>query len=157
MRPDLGAANEVNPLLDQGLSRLVRRMRLACDDQLHRALRVGQDAQQARGVMQQQVRAFVGGEAAGKPQRQRVGAEEMSRLFNGLGRRARRRIMAGQAVARVVDQRLAGGCAELPEFGIGDATNFPFAVSSAMTSKSLGPASKSIATRPTSSRLAMLT
>ena len=41
MRTDLGPANELYPFLDQGLSRLVRRMGLAREDELHRALRIG--------------------------------------------------------------------------------------------------------------------
>ena len=39
---DFGPPDEMHPFLDQGLSRLVRRMRLARDDELHRALRIGQ-------------------------------------------------------------------------------------------------------------------
>ena len=63
-------------------------MRLAGDDELHRALRIGQEAQQRAGIVQQQVRSLVGREAARKTQRQRVGIEEMLRALNLLGRRA---------------------------------------------------------------------
>ena len=42
MGADLGLPDEMNPFLDQRLPRLVRRMRLAGDDELHRALRIGQ-------------------------------------------------------------------------------------------------------------------
>ena len=41
MRTDFGPANELYPFLDQGLSRLVRWMGLAREDELHRTLRVG--------------------------------------------------------------------------------------------------------------------
>ena len=41
MRTDLGPANELDPFLDQGLSRQVRRMGLARNDELHRALGIG--------------------------------------------------------------------------------------------------------------------
>ena len=75
MGAGLGLADELYPFLDQGLPRLVRRMGLAGDDELHRALRIGQQAQQSLRVVQQQVRSLVGGEAARKAQRQRVGIE----------------------------------------------------------------------------------
>ena len=38
---------KLNPFLNQRLSRLVRRMRLARDDELHRALRIGQQTKQS--------------------------------------------------------------------------------------------------------------
>ena len=41
MRTDLRSANELYPFLNQGLSRQVRRMSLARNDELHRALRIG--------------------------------------------------------------------------------------------------------------------
>ena len=40
MRTDLGPANELDPLLDQGLSRRVGWMGLARNDELHRSLRI---------------------------------------------------------------------------------------------------------------------
>ena len=62
-----------DPFLNQRLARLVRRMGLAGKDELHRALRIGQQAQQSLRVVQQQVRPFVGREAPRKAQRQCVG------------------------------------------------------------------------------------
>ena len=41
MGTDIGSADELYPLLDQGLSRLVRRMGLARKDELHRSLWIG--------------------------------------------------------------------------------------------------------------------
>ena len=42
MRACLRLSNELNPFLDQGLPRLVRRMRLSGDDELHRTLGIAQ-------------------------------------------------------------------------------------------------------------------
>ena len=49
----LGLPDEMHPFPDQGLPRLVRGMRLAGDDELHRALRMGQETKQSLRVMQQ--------------------------------------------------------------------------------------------------------
>ncbi len=111
------------PFLNQGLPRLVCRMGLAGDDELHRALRIGQQAQQPRRIVQQQVRSLVGREAARKAQRQGVGIKEMLRLVNRLGRRAGGGQLPGQSFASVFNKRLAGGDAKLPEAGVGDAAN----------------------------------
>ena len=86
----LGLPDEVRPVPNESLSSLVRRMRLAGDDELHRTLGIGQQAKQPRRVVEQQVGPLVGGEAARKAQRQGVGIEEMPGGFDFLGRRARR-------------------------------------------------------------------
>lgn len=52
--------DESRPFPNQGLSLLVCRMRLAGDDELRRALRIGQDAQQPIRVMEQQRRSSSG-------------------------------------------------------------------------------------------------
>ena len=65
MRTDLGLANEMDPLLDQRLSRRVRGMGLARQDELYRTLRIGQSAAVVR-IVQQQVRSLVGGERRAK-------------------------------------------------------------------------------------------
>ena len=49
----LGLPDEMYPFSNQGLASLVRRMRLAGDDELHRALRIGQETKQSLRVMQQ--------------------------------------------------------------------------------------------------------
>ena len=49
----LGLPDEMHPFPNQGLPRLVRRMRLAGDDELHGALRMGQETKQSRRVMEQ--------------------------------------------------------------------------------------------------------
>jgi hypothetical protein len=73
MGAGLGPPNEMCPFLNQRLPRLVCRMGLTSDDELHRALRISQKAQQTRRIVQQQVRSLVGREAARKAQCQRVG------------------------------------------------------------------------------------
>ena len=65
--------NKVCPFLNQRLPRLVCRMCLAGDDELHRALGTSQKPQQTLRIVQQQVRSLIGREAARKAQCQRVG------------------------------------------------------------------------------------
>ena len=60
-------------------------MGLAGNDQLHRTPGIGQQAQQALRVVQQQVRPLVGREAAGEAQRQGVGIEQMLALSAASG------------------------------------------------------------------------
>src|ERR1035438_4088887 len=100
--------DEVSPLPNQGLPRLVGRMRLAGDDELHRALRIAQKSKQAWRIMQQQVRSFVSHEAARKAQRECVGIEEMPGVLGLLGRRASGGQLPRQSFASVLHQRLAG-------------------------------------------------
>ena len=100
----LGPPDEADPLLNQGLPGLVRRMGLAGDDDLHRALGIVQEAKQAFRVVQQQVRSLVGREAARETQRQRVGIEQMLRLVHRLRRRAAGGELPGQSFAREFDE-----------------------------------------------------
>ena len=78
----LRALAEAHPLLHQSLPGVVLGVRLAGDDELHRALGVGQDAQQPLGVVQQETRALIGGEAAREAQGQRLGVEHLLRLLD---------------------------------------------------------------------------
>ena len=120
---DLWLADEIDPFMDQGLPRPVFRMCLAGDDELHRALRISQKAQQTRRVVQQQIRSLVGCEAPRKAQGQCIGIKQMFRHVNLFGRRARGSQLPGQSLASVFNKRLAGGEAKLPEFGIAEAAN----------------------------------
>jgi hypothetical protein len=61
--------------LDQQLARLVGRVGLAGKDNLHRAFGPV-DRRSSRSNRADQPGALVGGEAAGKPDRQRVGVEQ---------------------------------------------------------------------------------
>src|ERR1019366_2807677 len=109
----LGPPDEMRPVPNQGLPALVRRMRLAGDDELHGTLRIGQKTKQAWRVMQQQVRSLVGGEAARKAQRECVGIKEMPGGFDLLGRRASTGQVQRQSLASILYQRLAGGGSKL--------------------------------------------
>jgi hypothetical protein len=81
----LGPPDEMRSIPGSGLARLVLRMRLAGDDELHRALRIAQQTKQPLRVVQQQVRPLVGREAARKAQRQRVGIKQMLRPSTASG------------------------------------------------------------------------
>ena len=74
------SANELYPLTNHGLTGPVLRMGFAGKDELYRMLRIGQQTEQALGIVQQQVRSFVGGEAASKTESQYVGARRCSAL-----------------------------------------------------------------------------
>ena len=123
MRAGVGPANELDPLLDQGLSRLVGRMGLAGDDELHGPLRIGQQAQQPGGVVQEQVGPLVGREAPREAQCQGVGIEEMLRPLNRLGRRAGGSQLPGQPLAGVFDKTLGWRRSKFPKAGVGDAAD----------------------------------
>ena len=84
----LWPADELPPLLNQGLSRLVLRMRFASNNELHRTLQITEQTKQPLRIVQQQVRSLVGCEAPRKAQCQRVGIKEMLRPVNRLCRSA---------------------------------------------------------------------
>ena len=73
---ELGVAGELVDALEHFLARVVGRVRLAGEDDLHRAPRVHQQAPQPLEVAEDQVGALVGGEAAGEPDGERVGIEQ---------------------------------------------------------------------------------
>ena len=86
-RRDSGPTNEPDPLADHRLTRLVGRMGLAGEDELHRALSaLSSKPQQSLRIVQQQIRPLVGREAPRKAQRQCVGIEQMLRRFDLFGR-----------------------------------------------------------------------
>ena len=103
---DFRPADELYPFMDQGLSRPVLRMGLAGDDELHRALRIGQQTQQSLRIVQQQVRPLVGRKAPRKAQCQRVGIKQMFRLVNRLGRRAGGGQLPGQSLTGIFTRDL---------------------------------------------------
>ena len=82
MRTRFGSADEMNPFLDQALSRQICGMRLAGEHELHRLPRVGQQAQQSGRILQQEIGPLVHGEAAREAERQRIFAEHLSGAFN---------------------------------------------------------------------------
>ncbi len=115
MRTHLGLPDETDPFLYQRLARLVGRMRLAGDDQLHGALRIAQQAQQALRVVQQQVRPFVGREATREPQGHRVGIEQMPRGLGRFVRVAGREQLTRQSLAGIINQRFSALRPQAPE------------------------------------------
>ena len=123
MGADVGPPDEMRPFLNQCLPSFVCRMGLAGKDELHGALRNGQQTKQSLWIVQQQVRPLVGREAARKSQCQGVGIKQVFRLVNRLGRRAGGGQLSGQAGASVFNERLAGGNAEVPETLVGDSAN----------------------------------
>src|SRR6185312_8159780 len=76
--PRLGIADELDPLPDQGLARLVGGVRLTGDDDLYRSLGVSQQSQQALRIMEQQIRALVGRETEREADRQHVRIEHVT-------------------------------------------------------------------------------
>ena len=75
MGTHVGLPDEMDPFLNQRLSRLVCRMRLASDNELYRALWITQQAQEPLPVVQQQVWSLIGCEAAREAQCQSTGIE----------------------------------------------------------------------------------
>jgi hypothetical protein len=68
---------QVNDLLDEAFAVVVARMRLAGENELHGALLVLDQFDDVVELLENQRRAFVGGEAAGKADGQRVGIQQL--------------------------------------------------------------------------------
>ena len=82
MGPGVRPLNETGPFLNNGLPRLIRRMGLSGKDELHRALRIGQQADQPFRVVQEQIGSLVGCETPRKAQGQRIGIQDMACPFD---------------------------------------------------------------------------
>ncbi len=85
--PEVGIARELHDLADEGFARLIFRMRLAGDDDLHRALAIAENFLQALHIAEQQRGAFIGGEAAREADGERVRIEHFGGVaqFGGGG------------------------------------------------------------------------
>jgi hypothetical protein len=92
----LRAANESHPLTDHCLANLVVGVRLPGQDQLHRTLRMGQQADQPLRIVQEQVRPLVTHEATSEPQRQGVAIQYVAGIFQRLRPGPSRRKLPGQ-------------------------------------------------------------
>ncbi len=68
---------QVNDLLDEAFAVVVARMRLAGEDELDGALLVVRELHDVLELLENQRRAFVGGEAAREADGQRVGIQQM--------------------------------------------------------------------------------
>ena len=115
--PDLGVVGEADDLLDQLLAALVGRVRLAGDHELHRTLRVEQQALEALGVAEHQRQPLVRRDAAGEADGEHVGVErvvdpgELGRGRPALLPRLR------QALAGVLDEAVAQHALGRPDLG----------------------------------------
>jgi hypothetical protein len=95
-------------------------MGFAGKDELHRALRVGQQPQQPVRVPQQQVGPLVRREAACKTQRQGVGVEEMLSLLDIPRRGPAERQLAAQPAPGKFDESHAADRAQFPKASVRD-------------------------------------
>ena len=143
MRAHQWLADEADPFMNQGSPGLVFRMRLAGDNQLHRAIRVGQQTQQTGRIVQQQIGPFITGEAAGKTECQCLGVKHLPRSLDLFGQGTTSRQLPGQALAGVINQRRARSSAELPQPLIGHAAHIlgqlGIAAQPAVFAANLGP------------------
>ena len=111
----LRVADKLNPLADERLPRLIRRMRLARHDELHGALGIGEDLQQPLRVVQQQVRPFVRCEPAREGDCQHIGIEHLARDFRLAGSGPRGREVTRDTLACIFDEILTRRAAKLPQ------------------------------------------
>ena len=109
---------EVNDLLDELLALVVARMRLAGEDELQRTLLVMRQLHDVLELLEDERRALVGGEAAGEPDGQRVGIEQM--IEGDEVALAEAFALDEQAAAAELDQFPAQPVTERPEFLVSD-------------------------------------
>ena len=116
MRPaKRGSKPQVGDLLDQLLARLVGRMGLAGEDELHRALGVVDHRRQAVQVGEDQVGPLVGGEAAGEADGEHVGIEDVAGGLDGLVALAAAAALPADAAADEGQQQVLQGVVRLPQ------------------------------------------
>ena len=109
---DLWTFDEVLPLFDQHLPRHVLRMSFAGEDQLNRALGIGEKANQSLRIMQEKIGTLVRGKAPRESHREHILVKNAARIrrsstFRGELRRV--------AFAHTADQRSSSSCAQLPQ------------------------------------------
>ncbi len=112
---NIGARGEPLPFAEQRLACAIGGVRLAGNQQLHRVIAMGEEARQPFRVLQQQVGAFVGGEAPGKAQRQPLRMQARAGEFDLRRRGAVHREAAGQVAAYEAEQFATGMLADLPQ------------------------------------------
>ena len=123
VRANLGALDEPVPFLNQGLARLVGRMSLAREDQLHWTLGVGQKAYEPRRILEQQVRPLISRKAARKSEGQCAGPEGVLCSLDLVGGRPRTCKLQGETLANVGHEGRPGSGTKLPEPRVADAGN----------------------------------
>ena len=87
MLSDVVTAQEMDPFADHILARLIGRMRLAREHELHGIFLIGENPRQPLRIVQQQVGPFVGGEPTRKAERKCVGIEDRSGFLESPMRR----------------------------------------------------------------------
>ena len=112
---------QLGDLLDHCLARVVLRVRLAGEDELHRHLRdVDQRGERSRSL-EDQVGALVGGEPAGEADGQRVEAERAARAARRASADSPRRSACAAARRRdEVDQLRLQRLVRLPQLAVVD-------------------------------------
>src|SRR5581483_3634623 len=97
-------AAQPGDLLQQMLARVVPRVRLAGEDELDGLDRVIDQADEALDEAEEERGALVGGEAAGEADGQRLRAEPLACLLDGVRRLAAALALAGAAAAGEIEQ-----------------------------------------------------
>ena len=115
--------HEIHPVVDQCLTGRIGRMGLAGENQLHRPLRMIQQARQALRVMQQQIGSLVRRESPCEAHRQYLRIEQALGAIELDRRAARNGELQREPPARVLDQRSARGRPALPDRGVGCVAN----------------------------------
>ena len=93
--PNAGSSAVLEDALQMVLGRLVGRMRLAGEDDLHRPVGVVEDAGEPLGIVEDQLGPLVGGEAPREADGQRVGIEHRAGGDDAVRRRRAPRPSAG--------------------------------------------------------------
>ena len=94
-------------------------MGLSGEDELHRAVRVGEDFSDQRHIPHDQVGPLVGGETPGESDRERLGVEGLAQLFDhGVGQAAPLRLRR-QPRAGIDDQPVLQRLVRFPQFARG--------------------------------------
>ena len=109
---------QMNDLLDEALAFVVARMRLAGENELDGPLLVVREFHDVFELLENQRRAFVGGEAAREADGQRVGIQQMVEADEIALRDALR--LEQQPAAGELDQFAAQLVAQRPEFLVGN-------------------------------------
>jgi hypothetical protein len=104
-------AGEANDLADQVL---------AGKEDLQWSVRIGEKGFEALNIEQEQIAAFIGGEAPGKADGQRLGVEASERLFYFCRWRAMAVHLLSQVDATEIYELLALLLVGIPEFSVGD-------------------------------------
>ncbi len=122
---DVRLGRELHQLLDEPLAFLVRRVRLARDDDLHRPHRIQEDGAQPVGVVQHERQALVGGDPPREPDGQHRRVEQVRHP----GGRDAAGVLAlpgfRDTAAGVADQLLAHPRAHRPEVEVAETARAP--------------------------------